>query len=49
MRDGVQLVSGNGDGSFVNMTYILLGAVIICLSYVFAYGAALQQESDETL
>lgn len=49
VRDGVQLVSGNGDGSFVNMTYILLGAVIICLSYVFAYGAALQQESDETL
>lgn len=49
VRDGVQLVSGSGDGSFVNMTYILLGAVIVCLSYVFAYGAALQQESDETL
>lgn len=41
-----------GVGTFqmsVDVNSLVFGAVIICLSHVFAYGAVLQQESDETI
>lgn len=43
---------GNGGISVVDsqtVSTILIGAIIICLSHIFKYGTALQQESDETL
>ena len=33
----------------INLNFVLVACVIFFLSYVFAYGYALQQESDETL
>lgn len=41
-----------GIGTFcmsVDVNNLVFGAVIICLSHVFAYGTVLQQESDETI
>ncbi|MDO4174702.1 MAG: DUF2975 domain-containing protein [Eubacteriales bacterium] len=41
-----------GIGTFSMTVYVnslILGAVIICLSHVFAYGTVLQKESDETI
>ncbi|MCD8355502.1 MAG: DUF2975 domain-containing protein [Clostridia bacterium] len=41
-----------GIGTFcmsVDVNSLVFGAVVICLSHVFAYGAVLQQESDETI
>lgn len=38
-------------GSLVsfNLNSLIIGGVIICQSYIFEYGTALQKESDETL
>ena len=33
----------------MNFDFVLLACVIFLLSYVFTYGQALQQDSDETL
>ncbi len=33
----------------LDLTFLLVGAVLLLLSYVFGYGAALQQQADETL
>ena len=49
-RAGVQLSHAlSVDGSLVNWGVVLLGGVVLWLSYVFAYGAYLQQETDELL
>ena len=48
-RGGVRIVMEAGGGSLINWNYLLLGGVVLCLSYAFAYGAHLQQEADETL
>lgn len=49
LRGGVRIVMEAGGGSLINWNYLLLGGVVLCLSYAFAYGAHLQQEADETL
>lgn len=33
----------------VDLGFVLLGCVVLLLSYIFSYGQALQRESDETL
>lgn len=42
-----------GGGGLGNSAYwwqrLLIGGILICLSYIFEYGASLQMESDETL
>lgn len=38
-----------GQSAFVNWHYLTIGFIIIGLAHVFAYGAYLQQEYDETL
>lgn len=35
--------------SNLNLTFIAIAAIILLVSYIFEYGEALQQESDETL
>jgi hypothetical protein len=35
--------------STVDYSFVLLAAILLFLSYIFNYGCALQQESDETL
>lgn len=42
-------IGSGGSGSMIDGNSLLFGGLIICLSYVFAYGTLLQQESDETL
>lgn len=49
LRGGVRIVMEAGGGSLINWNYLLLGGVVLCLSYAFAHGAHLQQEADETL
>lgn len=49
-QDGLSFaISLAGQNSLVNWQYLTIGGIIIFLSYVFAYGAYLQQEYDETL
>lgn len=36
-------------GMFSDSTGVIFGVIIFCLSYIFDYGCALQQQSDETL
>lgn len=44
------LLTGKADGVFgLDLSMIAIVLVILFLSYVFRYGAVLQQESDETL
>lgn len=42
-------IGSGGSGSMVDLNSLLIGGIMICLSYIFAYGTSLQQESDETL
>lgn len=44
---GVLHYYGGTSGGF--WSYAVVGIVVICFSYIFEYGAALQLESDETL
>ena len=37
------------DGQSINLTMVLVILAVIIFSYIFSYGAKLQQESDETL
>lgn len=47
----VCFVMGVGGGTIrvIDMYSLLIGGLVICLSYIFAYGARLQEESDELL
>lgn len=40
---------GAGGTSLVNINSLLIGAIVICLSYIFEYGTVLQREADETI
>ena len=40
---------GRAQVSLVDGKMVLVGCLIISLSYIFEYGSALQQEADETL
>src|SRR5699024_3145670 len=40
---------GGGNLAVVNPAAVVLGLLIISLSYIFEYGVTLQRESDETL
>ncbi|HIQ96847.1 MAG TPA: DUF2975 domain-containing protein [Candidatus Limivivens merdigallinarum] len=40
---------GGSGGSPADFALIIVGAVVISISYIFEYGTALQKESDETL
>lgn len=42
-------VGGGSQGNYFNYDIMLIGGVIMSLSYIFKYGGSLQQESDETL
>ena len=41
LRGGVRIVMEAGGGSLINWNYLLLGGVVLCLSYAFAYGCLL--------
>ena len=51
----VQAASGrvfdlpSASGGEINMLYIFIGIIFFALSYMFSYGAMLQQQADETL
>lgn len=47
----VDVCLGSSDSIFVNINsgVVLVVIALICLSFIFKYGAALQKESDETL
>ncbi len=42
-------IGAGGSEGMINVSSLLVGGVIICLSYIFAYGAVLQTEVDETI
>ena len=42
-------MAGRAQVSLVDGKMVLVGCLIISLSYIFEYGSALQQEADETL
>lgn len=46
LSDNISRINVNYE---INMTSILIGVLVIMLSYVFRYGEELQQQADETL